>query len=381
MSAATETAASLMTAFAERTGLSSDRLPRRYLWTDAFAVCNFLELARRTGEARWTELAFRTIDRVHAVLGRHRPDDPRKGWLSGLAEREGAEHPTRGGLRIGKPLPERKPGEPFDEDLEWELDGQYFHYLTKWMRALLQASGATLEPRFRSWARELAEAAHAAFVRGPPGARRMVWKMSCDLSRPLVPSTGQHDPLEGFLACLELLDSSPQAALERALAEYATLLQGTALSTDDPLGLGGLLADADRLAQLMERGRDTWAVLFESLLDAAAEGLARFPRRTDLSRPASQRLAFRELGLALGLSTVPRLLERVRADPKGLFRRPGIRARLESLLPKAALGPAIVSFWLVPEHQGTRLFEEHRDIDEVMLATCLVPEGFLDLPN
>ena len=31
-----------MTRFAERTGLTGARLPRRYLWTDAFAVCNFL---------------------------------------------------------------------------------------------------------------------------------------------------------------------------------------------------------------------------------------------------------------------------------------------------------------------------------------------------
>ncbi|MBI5445580.1 MAG: hypothetical protein HY900_30740, partial [Deltaproteobacteria bacterium] len=40
----------LMTEFAERTGLTgSGGSPVRYLWTDAFAVCNFLELHRRTG--------------------------------------------------------------------------------------------------------------------------------------------------------------------------------------------------------------------------------------------------------------------------------------------------------------------------------------------
>ena len=30
--------------------------------------------------------------------------------------------------------------EPFDERLEWDRDGQYFHYLTKWMHALCQAA-------------------------------------------------------------------------------------------------------------------------------------------------------------------------------------------------------------------------------------------------
>src|SRR5438105_10487508 len=102
-------AAELMLRFAERTGLIGDGPSRRYLWTDAFAVCNFLGLSRATGERRYEELAVTLIDRVHHVLGRHRPDDRRRGWISGLDEREGERHPTRGGLRIGKPLAERQP--------------------------------------------------------------------------------------------------------------------------------------------------------------------------------------------------------------------------------------------------------------------------------
>ncbi len=38
-------AQSIMTEFAVATGLSGTSCkPRRYLWTDAFAVCNYLEL-------------------------------------------------------------------------------------------------------------------------------------------------------------------------------------------------------------------------------------------------------------------------------------------------------------------------------------------------
>src|SRR5216684_2205383 len=59
----------------------------------------------------------------------------------------------RGGLRIGKKLPERSAGEPFDEQLEWDRDGQYFHYLTKWMHALDQVARSTKQPRFNLWAR------------------------------------------------------------------------------------------------------------------------------------------------------------------------------------------------------------------------------------
>lgn len=128
-----ETAETLMKEFADRTGVSSDKTPVRYLWTDAFAVCNFFSLADITGNDDYHKLAIGLIDQVHGVLGKHRDDDSRSGWISGLDEVEGRKHPTKGGLRIGKPLPERNPEDPFDQRKEWELDGQYFHYLTKWM--------------------------------------------------------------------------------------------------------------------------------------------------------------------------------------------------------------------------------------------------------
>ncbi len=99
----------IMTEFADLTGLSSaGKTPRRYLWTDAFAVCNFLELYRQTGAEKYKDLALRLVDQVHNILGRHREDDPRTGWISGLDEREGKMHPTIGGLRIGKKMNERR---------------------------------------------------------------------------------------------------------------------------------------------------------------------------------------------------------------------------------------------------------------------------------
>ncbi len=136
------TAPELMERYAERTGLTDDRLQRRYLWTDAFAVCNFLGLGQ-------IDRALALIDRVHHVLGRHRTDDPRNGWLSGLPDAEGEAHPTLGGLRIGKPLHERAASEAADDSLEWDRDGQYFHYLTKWMHALDQAARTTRDARLR----------------------------------------------------------------------------------------------------------------------------------------------------------------------------------------------------------------------------------------
>ena len=160
------TANELMANFAERTCVVGARPQLRYLWTDAFAVCNFLELGQ-------LDHAVALVDRVHHELGRHHPDDARRGWISGLGDADGEAHPTLGGLRIGKPLPERGEREPFDERLEWDRDGQYFHYLTKWMHALDQVARATANEQYVLWARELADTAHRRFVHGARGRRRM----------------------------------------------------------------------------------------------------------------------------------------------------------------------------------------------------------------
>lgn len=86
----------LMTEFANLTGLSpTGCVPsRRYLWTDAFAVSNFLELFNQTRNEKYKEFALRLVDQVHSILGRHRDDDPRTGWISGLDEQDGRMSPT-----------------------------------------------------------------------------------------------------------------------------------------------------------------------------------------------------------------------------------------------------------------------------------------------
>jgi hypothetical protein len=372
---AIEEAEALMAAFAERTGLTGDGPPRRYLWTDAFAVCNFL--GRATSRDEHLRLALRLVEQVHRVLGRHRPDDPRTGWLSGLDEAAGAAHPTRGGLRIGKPLPERAANERFDDTGEWDRDGQYFHYLTRWMHALDQIARVTGNPRYNTWARELAAAAHAAFVQGPAGDRRMVWKMSSDLSRPLVSSMGQHDALDGLITCAELEGTARELAadgprLDGAIADFAALTAAGRLVTGDPLGVGGLLADAFRVAQLVRCGQFAGAALLPALLAAALEGLQHFTRQPELRLPAEHRLAFRELGLAIGLHALElaSLQTPVPVDAAGYL------SALSAFVPLAA---AIESFWRDPQHQRSPGWGEHRDINEVMLATSLAPAGFLVL--
>ena len=378
----------LMLGFAERTGLSSERVQRRYLWTDAFAVCNFLGLAADTGEQRYRELALKLVDRVHHTLGRHRPDDRRSGWISGLSEQEGEEHPTRGGLRIGKPLPERAASEPFDEQLEWDRDGQYFHYLTQWMHALDQVTRATGRPVFNQWARELAESAFRGFSYAPPGSmrRRMYWKMSVDLSRPLVPSMGQHDALDGYVVYTQLAAGASRLPapidgpkVSDGAAALAAMFEGQRLTTTDPLGLGGLLIDAFRVRELERQRAIAGDDLLESLLTAALVGLQAYARQGELQLPATRRLAFRELGLAIGLRGVALMAREAGGDPKSFPAHGKARARLDALERYAALGDAIESFWLEPEHRRVATWTEHPDINDVMLATSLLPTGFLGL--
>lgn len=373
-------ATELMLGFAERTGLSGGLPPRRYLWTDAFAVCNFLALERATGEARHLELALCLVDQVHHTLGRHRADDARQGWISGLDEHEGEAHPTRGGLRIGKEPPERAPGEACDEELEWERDGQYFHYLTRWMHALDQLSRATGDACFNRWARELAASAHGAFI-APPSARgpqRMYWKTSIDLARVLVPSMGQHDALDGYITALQLRATAerlPQPVggpdLREALRDFGAIAARGDWASADPLGIGGLLADAGCMAQLAQEGAVDDEGLLEHLLAAARAGLDCYAGSRQLRDSAQHRLAFRELGLAIGLQAVT-LIAREHA-PAG----PAARAELDALLRHVPLGDEIESFWCNPAHHAGDTWRAHRDINEVMFATRLLPGGFL----
>jgi hypothetical protein len=369
----------MMDEFAEDTGLSGGQPARRYLWTDAFAVCNFLGLHRQTGEGHYLDLALRLVDQVHHVLGRYRPDDTRRGWIGGCSDGEGERHPTRGGLRIGKPLPERAPGDPFDARLEWDRDGQYFHYLTQWLYALHRVHRETGQPIFHTWAVELAQAAHTAFVRSdaPMGTSRMVWKMSIDLDRVLVPSTGQHDPLDAWIAYLELRSAMAEAGsavgsatLEREIEQAAALCRDAAWTTDDPLGLGALLASAYRLAAMSLAHGVEGGELLRRIVAAAEVGLAAYARGEPLAEPASRRLAFRELGLAIGLHA----LERMLVLPARSRRVPNQVAVLARYLPLAG---RIDDFWFGAANRQDPTWRAHGDINAVMLATSLAPSGYL----
>ena len=152
------------------------------------------------------------------------------------------------------------------------------------------------------------------------------------------------------------------------------MVEPDGLATSDPLGIGGLLIDAARLEQLARQGADVPDGLIAELLRAAREGLG--AARLDLEAPAARRLAFRELGLAIGLHAVERM-----AQDDALAGGDAVRAEVEALKRYVPLAARIERFWLDPTHQAVPSFTEHRDINEVMLATSLAPRGCLDLPR
>jgi hypothetical protein len=318
----------LMMKFADNTGLTSNNPPRRYLWTDSFAVCNFLGLFQLRGEKKFKDLALQLVDQVHRTLGKHREDDMRTGWLGSK------DHPTKNGLRIGKPLPEREPHEPYDPNLEWDRDGQYFHYLTKWMHALCRVYQVVKEEKYLTWATDLAQAS-IRFISN----NRMFWKMNIALTNPLVPSMGQHDPIDGYITFKELQKVS-DVDLGGALRKLEKMIQQGSLVTNDPLSIGGLLFDAYKLSQMnIDSERK------EKLITSALIGL----EYTRLSHG----LAFRELGLAIGLQAAKKM--RVIEEHWPLIEE-------------------INNYWL--KHNN---WTEHTEINQVMLATSLAPDGFLTI--
>jgi hypothetical protein len=139
------------------------------------------------------------------------------------------------------------------------------------------------------------------------------------------------------------------------------------LATEDLLGIGGLLADAWRVVRLADHGATIDRDLAGRLLEAAGRGLAGIDPGRELGGPASSRLAFRELGLSIGLAAVSRMRAAVRGPDRNL----------ERLTPFARLGARIDAFWMDPGNRRAASWLEHRNINEVMLATSLVPGGYL----
>lgn len=206
----------------------------RYLWTDAFGVVNFLTLFKSTSERRYLVFAADLITAVHESLGWTR-DRTRR--LPGATDKS----PLAGGLRIGK-----------KEELGPDGDGQYHHYLTLWMFVLNRMAVATGQEWYNEQAIILAKSIHDKFVYERHSSRpRMYWKMSTDLSKPLVTSEGNLDPIDGYLT-LRLLQKTAEEMgckgdeLEEELRDYKKIvdMKWAGYESSDALDIGMALWSA-----------------------------------------------------------------------------------------------------------------------------------------
>jgi hypothetical protein len=202
--------------------------------------------------------------------------------------------------------------------------------------------------------------------------------MSTDLSRPLVLAPGLHDGLDGFITFEEarhaIASTSPDSttALDPAIESLFALCRHASWTTDDPLGLGGLLFDACRLSQL-SRAADGHLPLVQEILDSCRHGFSMLLASGYFERPAAHRLAFRELGLAIGLRALPIIAE-LMAHNIGV--PSALASSVQMLLRYERLHDEIITFWLTRLQRPDEQWQEHRNINEVMLATALIPGRF-----
>ena len=113
--------------------------------------------------------------------------------------------------------------------------------------------------------------------------------------------------------------------------------------------------------------------LVAALLAAVGTGLERYVEEAELQAPPHHRLAFRELGLAIGLAG----LSVLQSAPLASRLKSSSLTSLGEIARRAPLRSEIESSWLRPANRQTPTWMAHQDINDVMLATSLMPEGFL----
>ena len=116
-----------------------------------------------------------------------------------------------------------------------------------------------------------------------------------------------------------------------------------------------------------------------SLLRDAELGLEAFVRSQTLEASAGYRLAFRELGLPIGLHALVKIQRTIEQHPGNFSDRHEFHVRLSGLARYLPLNESIENFWLKPSNQQSHTWTGHRDINSVMLATSLAPDGYLVL--
>ncbi|CEM34200.1 unnamed protein product [Vitrella brassicaformis CCMP3155] len=284
-------------------GPTSQGSQRRYLWTDAFAVCNYVSLAHRAGQegdgqlrAMYLTMAARLIDTVHASLG-----TPRSEEYPMIPSEHNSPSGFKG-LRIGKVDPNTDPG--------MRADGMYWHYVDKWLFALLRMYNESDDAKYLNAAVSIVKDIHESFVakwRGKPVG--LYWKLGVDLKTiPGAEHTAANDDALSAYIVYALIDHhyskaipDHQHPLKREIDELREILKDYPMPmrvSPDPLGVGLKLWKSQWLTEKEDTRHphqsagDTIGQLF------LKGGRQIIERATD---PIDEPLPFRLYGLLMGM--------------------------------------------------------------------------------
>ena len=332
---------------ADEAGLCADGIQRRYLWTDAFGVLAYTSIADRykaasgknggdgnelyaSKEIQYRKAANVLVDVVHNCLG-----SPRSSKAMDAMAKDPSSPTGHVGLRIGKVTTRQV------TDYGMSYDGQYWHYIDKWLLAL--ARSGHVEDGIR-----IAKSCFPAFFDAEGGGIR--WKLSVDATAPssLQWARANDDTLNALIvfSILESQRTSSMPSLADEIQLLTTALNGYRLTrvTDDPLGWG-----------------------LEALYDQFLSG---HPRRRALAslsstalHPSHLQLPFRLYGAIIGARTAAAGKDYGELAPSSV-----VDALVERSMEHEDRAAAAAA-------RGTN--EEHSSINRVMLAMCMLCPGAL----
>jgi len=174
---------------------------------------------------------------------------------------------------------------------------------------------------------------------------------------------GAHDPLDGYLTALECkMMASDKRDFTEYLENLEAICKGKNWKTTDPLGLGGLLLNTVRSAELESHTDLPESVHPQKLYRDALNGLDAFVSQAGLDSSAKFRLAFRECGLSLGLRVIESYRGKLTEN----------RADAELLDEYLNLADDIENFWSERQNREYTAYRNHQNINHVSLAASLL---------
>ena len=211
---------------------SKDRTcQRRYLWTDSFGILNLVTLSHRAQSEERKRVLLKAAQRLADVTSKTL-GTPRSENLPMLPNDKGGYK----GMRIGKEKAK------IMSDAGMSYDGMYWHYIDKWIFALVRLGQATGE--IPTAATDFIKDVHPHFLKkdrhgGPVG---LYWKMNSDLSviAGLEDTDPNRDAFDGWI--MYNLAHRLNPTLEKEVKELNHVVTNYVKSglraTSDPLGYG-----------------------------------------------------------------------------------------------------------------------------------------------